>query len=208
MLPGGRGVFRVSPVVSWRKTAGICITWVCRTYEGVRHTPSPTVRLWMFAATRGAGIVPNSNTTRQPMYPTQESFRVLWRTIPCSSMADRRSELGDVKVVSVDQHHPTCTRNRREKRENDYVWVILIVIVIFIFYTITYRSLGTPPRLSFPGSIAPQPRGCKHRPKRLKKPLDEIFRKLPFSALAPPWLGSNRAWKVSLGNVPRLRYLR
>ena len=69
-----------------------------------------------------------------------------------------------------------------------------------------YRSLGTPP--DSPGSIAPQPRGCEHRPIRLKKALDEIFRKSPFSALAPFWLWSNRTWKVSLGGVPRLRYFR
>ena len=43
---------------------------------------------------------------------------------------------------------------------------------------------------------------------RLKKVLDEIFRKPPFSALAPSWLWSNRAWKVSLGGVPRHRCLR
>ena len=72
---------------------------------------------------------------------------------------------------------------------------------------IPYQSLGTHPRLTFPGSIAPQPRGCEHRPIRLKKALDEIFRKQPFSALAPSWLWSNRAWKVSLGGVPRLQYL-
>ena len=38
----------------------------------------------------------------------------------------------------------------------------------------------------------------------LMKALDDIFRKPPFSALAPSWLWSNRAWKVSLGGVPRL----
>ena len=42
----------------------------------------------------------------------------------------------------------------------------------------------------------------------IKKALDDIFRKPPFSALAPSWLWSNRAWKVSIGGVPRLRYLR
>ena len=61
--------------------------------------------------------------------------------------------------------------------------------------------------LDFPGSIAPQPRGSEHRPMRLRKARDEIFRTPLFSALASSSLWSNRAWKVSLGGVPRLRSL-
>ena len=71
-----------------------------------------------------------------------------------------------------------------------------------------YRSLGTPPRLTSPARLLHNPRGYQRRKGRFSKDLVDSFLQTYRSVFTSSWWWSNRAWKVSLAGVPRLRYLR
>ena len=58
------------------------------------------------------------------------------------------------------------------------------------------------------GSIAPPPRGCEHRPICLNKALDEIFRKPPFSVLAPSWVVEKSSLESQSRGCAKTPYLR
>ena len=75
-----------------------------------------------------------------------------------------------------------------------------------------YRSLGTPTRLTFQARLLHNQEGDNAEKGGFpKRAVFERSRRQLFwaygSMFASFWLWSNRAWKVSLGGMPRLRYL-
>ena len=75
------------------------------------------------------------------------------------------------------------------------------------YYYRKYRSLGPPPRLTFQARLLHNQEDVNTDRCVQSKLSTRSFENRPFRHRHSLGSWSNRAWKVSLGGVPRLRYL-